>query len=143
MEVAMNVDNYQYTGTQKLVYTNNSPDELTKVYYHLYFNAFQPGSEMDIRLQNIQDPDSRMMSEDKKSRIASLTEEEIGYLHATSLLQDGQKVDFQEEGTVLVVTLAKPIPAGGKTTFDMVFRGQVPVQVRRAGRNSSEGVASQ
>jgi len=141
MEVTMNVENYQYTGTQKLVYTNNSPDELTRVYYHLYFNAFQPGSEMDMRLQNIGDPDSRMMSEQKTSRIASLSEDEMGYLHPTSLLQDGQKVDYTEEGTVLVVTLAKPIPPGAKTTFDMVFRGQVPLQIRRSGRNSAEGVA--
>ncbi len=141
MEVAMNVDNYQYTGTQKLVYTNNSPDEISRVYYHLYFNAFQPGSEMDVRLQNIADPDGRMMTEDKKSRIATLSDKEVGYLHTNSLLQDGQKVNFSEEGTVLVVELAKPIAPGAKTTFDMVFSGQVPLQIRRSGRNSSEGVA--
>ncbi len=140
MEVAMNVENYQYQGTQKLVYTNNSPDELTRVYYHLYFNAFQPGSEMDIRLQNIKDPDGRMYVEGK-SRIAALSPSEIGYLHPTSLTQDGKKVMFNEEGTVLVVALAKPIPAGGKTTFEMNFEGQVPVQIRRSGRNNKEGVA--
>lgn len=141
MEVDMNVENFRYTGTQKLVYTNNSPDEITRVYYHLYFNAFQPGSEMDARLQSIVDPDGRMTTEDKKSRIASLTESEIGYLHALTLKQDGQTVSFEEEGTVLVVALAKPIPAGGKTTFDMEFEGQVPVQIRRSGRNNAEGVA--
>ncbi|WP_373518670.1 M1 family metallopeptidase [Pricia sp.] len=141
MEVTINVENYQYTGTQKLVYTNNSPDTLNRVFYHLYFNAFQPGSEMDIRLQNIKDPDKRMMTEDGKSRIASLSDNEIGYLHPSSLLQDGQKVDFKEESTVLTVDLTTPLPPGGKTTFDMVFRGQVPLQIRRAGRNSEEGVA--
>lgn len=141
MEVNMNVENYQYTGTQKLVYTNNSPDTLNRVFYHLYFNAFQPGSEMDIRLQSIKDPDGRMMTEDGQSRISGLSENETGYLHPASLLQDGQKVDYNEEGTVLVVKLAKPLPPGGKTTFDMVFRGQVPLQIRRAGRNSEEGVA--
>jgi len=141
MEVTMNVENFQYTGTQQLVYTNNSPDELGRVYFHLYFNAFQPGSEMDVRLQHIQDPDGRMMSDQKTSRIVALSEDEVGYLHPTSLLQDGKKVDYTEEGTVLVVELAKPIPPGEKTTFDMVFRGQVPVQVRRSGRNSAEGVA--
>ena len=140
IEVAMNVENYQYQGTQKLVYTNNSPDELTRVYYHLYFNAFQPGSEMDIRLQNINDPDGRMFVEGK-SRIAALSPNEIGYLHPTSLTQDGEKVKFNEEGTVLVVALAKPIPSGGKTTFEMNFVGQVPVQIRRSGRNNKEGVA--
>ena len=141
MEVTMNVENYQYTGTQELVYTNHSPDTLNRVFYHLYFNAFQPGSEMDVRLQNIKDPDDRMTLADGKSRIAELSENEMGYLHPTSLLQDGSKTTFEEEGTVLVVDLAKPIAPGGKTTFDMVFRGQVPLQIRRSGRNNKEGVA--
>ncbi len=140
MDVDMDVKTYQYTGTQKLVYTNNSPDELGRVFYHLYYNAFQPGSEMDIRLQNIKDPDKRMM-EDGKSRISTLSESEMGYLHAETLTQDGQPVSFKEEGTILVVDLAKPIPPGGKTTLEMTFKGQVPLQIRRAGRNSSEGVA--
>jgi len=141
MAVDMDVDNFQYTGTQKLVYTNNSPDELKRVYFHLYFNAFQPGSEMDIRLQNIADPDGRMTTADKKSRIALLAESEQGYLHATSLTQDGSEVSFSEEGTILVVDLAKPISAGAKSTFNMEFKGQVPLQIRRSGRNSEEGVA--
>lgn len=140
MKVDMDVKNYQYKGTQQLVYTNNSPEELSRVYYHLYFNAFQPGSEMDIRLQNIEDPDGRMM-EEGKSRIAALKPDEIGFLHVSSLSQDGQDVAFNEEGTVLVVELAKPIPSGGKTTFEMTFNGQVPVQIRRSGRNNEEGVA--
>ena len=140
MEVAMDVEKYQYQGTQKLVYTNNSPDELSRVYYHLYFNAFQPGSEMDMRLQNIKDPDGRMFV-NGKSRIAALSPNEIGYLHPTSLTQDGEKVRYTEEGTVLVVELAKPIPSGGKTTLEMAFKGQVPVQIRRSGRNNKEGVA--
>ncbi len=140
MEVNMDVETFQYTGTQKLVYTNNSPDQLNRVFYHLYFNAFQPGSEMDLRLQSIQDPDGRMI-ENGKSRIASLSESEMGYLHATSLKQDGATVSFNEEGTILVVDLANPIPPGGKTTLDMEFKGQVPLQIRRSGRNSKEGVA--
>ncbi|MEM7485404.1 MAG: M1 family metallopeptidase [Bacteroidota bacterium] len=140
MDVEMDVETFQYSGTQKLIYTNNSPDELNRVYYHLYFNAFQPGSEMDIRLQTIKDPDKRMMV-DGKSRIASLSETEIGYLHVQSLTQDGNTVSFNEEGTILVVDLNKPIPSGGKTELSMTFKGQVPLQIRRSGRNNAEGVA--
>ena len=106
MDVDVNMENFKYTGTQELTYTNNSPDTLNRVFYHLYFNAFQPGSEMDIRLQNIADPDGRMTTADKKSRIALLAESEQGYLHATSLTQDGSEVSFSEEGTILVVDLA-------------------------------------
>lgn len=140
MDVNVDVEKYQYSGTQKLVYTNNSPDVLSRVYYHLFFNAFQPGSEMDMRLQSIADPDGRMMA-DGKSRIASLSPEEMGYLRVTSLTQDNQAVSFVEEGTILVVELNNPIPPGGKTTFEMTFNGQIPLQIRRSGRNSSEGVA--
>ena len=141
MEVDMNVENFQYTGTQKLVYTNNSPDTLNRVFYHMYFNAFQPGSEMDVRLQNIQDPDDRMTTEDGKSRIASLSESEMGYLKATSITQDGKMMNMKAAGTILTVDLAEPLLPGKKTTFEMAFDGQVPLQIRRSGRNSKEGVA--
>ncbi len=140
MDVTMDVKTYQYSGTQKLVYSNNSSETLNRVYYHLYYNAFQPGSEMDVRLQTIKDGDKRMLV-DGKSRIASLSESEMGYLHATALTQDGMPVKFNEEETILVVDLAKPIPPGGKTTLNMDFKGQVPLQIRRSGRDSSEGVA--
>ncbi len=140
MDVTMDVKTFKYEGTQKLVYTNNSPDALNRVYYHLYYNAFQPGSEMDVRLQTIQDGDKRMMVEGK-SRISSLQEDEMGFLHVSSLTQDGVSVSFNEEETILVVDLEKPIVPGGSTTFDMVFTGQVPLQIRRSGRDSAEGVA--
>lgn len=140
MVVDFDVEKYQYTGTQRLVYTNNSPDDLRRVYFHMYFNAFQPGSEMDIRLQNVKDPDGRMYV-DGKSRIAGLAPDEIGYLRVSSLKQDGEDVSFSLEGTVLEVQLASPIPSGSKSTFSMEFNGQVPLQIRRSGRNNSEGVA--
>src|SRR5215468_2901016 len=49
MDVAMNVTTNRFTGKQRLEYTNNSPDTLKKVFYHLYWNAFQPNSMMDSR----------------------------------------------------------------------------------------------
>src|SRR6187402_1213208 len=65
MDVSMDVKNYRYKGKQELVYTNNSPDTLKKVFYHLYPNAFQPGSEMDMRVRTIKDPDGRMVTKTK------------------------------------------------------------------------------
>ena len=61
MTIDVNEKTYQYDGKMKLKYTNNSDQELKKVYFHLYFNAFQPGSMMDHRLVNIADPDRRMV----------------------------------------------------------------------------------
>ena len=60
MDIKMDVSGFTFDGEQKLVYTNNSPDTISKVYYHLFFNAFQPGSQMDIRSRTIKDPDRRV-----------------------------------------------------------------------------------
>lgn len=147
MEVAMDVKTYQYKGNQELVYTNNSPDTLRKVYYHLFNNAFQPGSEMDARIQSIKDPDSRMVNkvkvdgkEVKESRIKTLKPNEIGYLRISNFKQDGVVATAKEVGTILEVTLAKPILPNSKTTFTLNFEGQVPIQIRRSGRNNAEGI---
>ncbi|MDN3708644.1 M1 family metallopeptidase [Myroides ceti] len=149
MNVDMDVKSFTYTGTQELVYTNNSPDTLKNVYYHLYFNAFQPGSEMDARLTAIADPDKRMVKSfkapdgqiKKQSKIADMKPNEIGFLKVTNLKQDGVALTSKVVGTVLEVVLAKPLLPGTSTTFTMNFEGQAPVMVRRAGRNSEEGVA--
>jgi len=136
MDIDVDVNKYQYKGIQKAVYTNNSPDELTKVFYHLYFNAFQPGSQMDVRSLNIKDPDRRV-----GDRISKLQPDEIGYIKVNSLQQNGVSVAFETVGTILEVTLDTPIKSGESVTFDMLFEAQVPVQIRRSGRNNKEGVA--
>ena len=148
MEVSMDVKSYQYKGKQELVYTNNSSDTLKKVFYHLFPNAFQPGSEMDARLHFIKDPDGRMVTkvkgadgkETKQSRIETLKPNETGFLKISNFKQDGVTAQTRTSGTVFEVTLAKPLLPNSKTTFTLDFDGQVPVQIRRSGRNNSEGV---
>ena len=148
MEVSMNVETYQYKGKQKLVYTNNSADTLRRVYYHLYNNAFQPGSEMDIRSQSIADPDARFIKKTKdadgkevrESRIANLKPDEIGYLRISNFKQDGASAKTKEVSTILEVDLPKPLFPGKSTTFTLDFDGQVPLQIRRNGRNNKEGI---
>jgi len=148
MEVSMDVTSYQYKGKQKLVYTNNSSDTLRRVYYHLYNNAFQPGSEMDIRSQNIADPDARFIKRTKdaegkeirEARIANLKPDEIGYLKISNFKQDGVSANTKEISTILEVYLPKPILPGKSTSFTLDFNGQVPLQIRRSGRNNSEGI---
>ncbi|GAQ48328.1 Zn-dependent aminopeptidase [Flavobacterium psychrophilum] len=143
----MNVKNYQYKGKQTLVYTNNSPDTLHRVYYHLFNNAFQPNSCMDARLKAIKDPDGRMVTkvkigdkEVKESRISALKANEIGFLKISNLKQDGIELKNKVVSTILEVDLAKPLLPHTSTTFSLDFDGQVPVQIRRSGRNNKEGV---
>ena len=136
MEIDMDVENHQYKGTQELTYTNNSPDTLYRVFYHLYFNAFQPGSQMDVRSRTIEDASSKILD-----RISKLTPSEIGYIRPTLLTQDGQNLQFEVVGTILEVLLNTPIPPNTSTVFNMNWDAQVPIQIRRTGRYNAEGVA--
>ncbi|NND63052.1 MAG: M1 family metallopeptidase [Flavobacteriaceae bacterium] len=136
MEIDVDVENWQYRGSQELVYTNNSPDTLDRVFYHLYFNAFQPGSEMDVRSRTVPDPDPRV-----RDRISKLSPSEVGFIKPTSLTQNGQPLKHEVVGTVLEVDLNSPILPGQSINLALEWDAQVPVQVRRSGRNNKEGVA--
>lgn len=136
MEVDMDVSSFRYYGNQELRYTNNSPDSLKKVFFHLYFNAFQPGSEMAVRVKTAKDENTRFDFD-----IDDLDPSEVGYLKVSNLKQDGASLKHELSETILEVTLAKPLGPGQKTLFTMDFEGQVPKLIRRAGRNSEEGVA--
>nr|HMU05641.1 M1 family peptidase [Saprospiraceae bacterium] len=55
MDVDFLIKKHHANGNQTIEYTNNSPDTLTKVFYHLYLNAFQPESMMDVRSRTLPD----------------------------------------------------------------------------------------
>jgi hypothetical protein len=139
MDIDMNVQTNRFTGKQKLEYWNNSPDTLKRVFYHLYWNAFQPNSMMDTRSRRQgtiqagrgQDWDSRV-----KDRILNLKPDEIGYQRIISLKMNGRPQTFNVLETILEVKLDKPILPGSKAEFDMEFEAQVPIQIRRSGRDN-------
>ena len=135
MDIDFDVTSNKFSGTQVLKYYNNSPDTLKKVFYHLYFNAFRPGSMMDIRSRTISDPDRRVMD-----RIAQLDEAAIGFHNILSLKQDSEVLNYKVEGTVLEVNLTRPVLPQNSSTFTMEFESQVPVQIRRSGRDNAEGI---
>ena len=135
MDINMDVSDFTFSGKQKLIYTNNSPDTINKVYYHLFFNAFRPGSQMDIRSRTIKDPDSRV-----GNRIFELNPKDYGSLDIVSLEQNGKEIVFEQKETILLVRLEKPLLPGKKTELSMVFEGQVPLQIRRSGKMNKEGV---
>lgn len=135
MNIDMDVTKNQYHGVQHLTYTNNSPDTLDKVFYHLYFNAFQPGSMMDVRSRTIEDPDGRVAD-----RIFKLKPEEQGWIKVNSLKNNGKTLKFEMSETILEVTLNEPVLPGTTTSFDMDWDAQVPLQIRRSGRDNREGV---
>jgi hypothetical protein len=141
MDIDMNVSTNRFTGKQHLEYSNHSPDTLRKVFYHLYWNAFQPNSMMDTRSRALGQisiggkPDWDKRIED---RILHLTPEEIGYQKILSLKMNGVPQQFKTEETILEVDLSKPILPHTTVSLDMEFEAQVPLQIRRSGRDNPE-----
>ena len=144
MKIDVDTLSNRFTGKQVLEYSNNADDQLDKVYYHLYWNAFQPNSSMDNRSRELgkqiingrQDWDSRV-----KDRILNLKDNEIGYQKIISLKMNGVPQKYYYHETILEVVLSKPILPKTKVIFEMEFEAQVPLQVRRSGRdNPSTGV---
>jgi hypothetical protein len=136
MDIQLDVKTHRYGGKSRITYTNNSPDILDKVFFHLYNNAFQPGSQMDIRSRTIADPDSRV-----GTRISQLGEAEQGWIHVKSLKLNGRDCSLEEVETILEVTLPESIKPGAKVVFEMEWEAQSPIQIRRSGRSNKEGVA--
>ena len=135
MDIVVDVSDFTYDGDQSIIYTNNSNDTIKKVYYHLFFNAFKPNSQMDIRSRTIRDPDRRV-----GSRIVALEEKDYGDISVSALKQDGKDIYYEVNETVLLARLNKPILPGKKTKLSMVFTAQVPLQIRRSGKLNKEGI---
>jgi len=114
IKAALDVTNNIVKGTEEIVYTNNSPDTLRKVYFHMYWNAFQPNSSMDIRSRELgknllnfkrgsitasnatmlgqeatQDWDRRV-----RDRIQKLSSTEICYQGISQILIDGKEQEL-------------------------------------------------
>ena len=135
MDIVVDVSDFTYNGDQSIIYTNNSNDTIKKVYYHLFFNAFKPNSQMDVRSRTIRDPDRRV-----GSRIVALEKEDYGDISVISLQQDGKDISHKVNETVLLARLNKPLLPGKKTKLSMVFTAQVPLQIRRSGKLNKEGI---
>ena len=148
INAALNVQTNIVKGTENIVYTNNSPDTLRKIYFHMYWNAFQPNSAMDQRSRElgkttftnrrgmqVQDWDARV-----KDRIQQLKPEEIGYQRISQITIAGKAQQLIDHETILEVVLTQSILPKSSVSLSLNFEAQVPKQIRRSGRDNAEGV---
>ncbi|WP_374458428.1 M1 family metallopeptidase [Chryseobacterium taeanense] len=140
MDIDVNAEKFTYEGKQTLDYTNNSPDELNVVYFHLYWNAFKPNSMMDQRVAaQGKNGDSRLQK-DGVSRLASIPKDQEGAQNIHWIKQNGKTLKFEVQETVMKVYLSEPIKPNSSTTFTLEWDAVIPQQIRRSGRNNKEGV---
>lgn len=140
MDIDVNAEKFTYQGNQTLEYTNNSPDELNVVYFHLYWNAFKPNSMMDQRVASQGKNGDSRLQKDGISRLASIPKNEEGAQNIHWVKQNGQNLKFEIQETIMKVYLAEPIKPNSTTNFTMEWDALIPQQIRRSGRNNKEGV---
>jgi hypothetical protein len=148
IDASLDVQKNTIKGTEEILYTNNSTDTLRKVYFHMYWNAFQPNSNMDLRSrelgktilgnrrgEDIKDWDMRV-----RDRIQNLKPEEYGIQKVNTITINGKAQQLIEHETILEVVLTQPILPKSSVKMNLNFEAQVPLQIRRSGRDNKEGV---
>ena len=99
------------TASMELIYWNNSPDELEFVFFHLYQNAFQPGSYYDnLQRNNDVDPDYGFYEGQK-----------LGTTIA-KLRVNQKEVKTELDNTILKVYLPSPLASGESAKFNIDFK---------------------
>ncbi len=101
---------HQVNASELLVYTNNSPDTLPFVFFHLFQNAFVKGSYTHALEQANHIP----------TRLGHYEAKGLGIV-VDDLKADGIPVKMEMDNTILKVYLPRPLAPGQKVTFSMRF----------------------
>jgi hypothetical protein len=133
INVTLTDSTHTLNGISSVNYTNNSPDTLHSVFFHLYYNAFQPGSMMDVRSRAI-------TSRPVVDRIAKLPPDEWGIYTIGHVTVQGKPLKALVTGTIMRVDLDQPLLPGASVAISVPFREQIPHVIRRGGWMTSEGV---
>ncbi|MGS0747855.1 M1 family metallopeptidase [Halpernia sp. GG3] len=140
MDIDVDAANYTFQGKQSIEYTNNSPDELNVVYFNLYWNAFKPGSTMDQRVQYQGKTGDSRLNINGVSRLASIPKDQEGAQNIHWIKQNGKLLKFEIQETIMKVYLDKNMRPNSSTNFTMEWDANIPMQIRRSGRNNREGI---
>jgi len=110
IDANIDVEKNRIDGEMTLVYTNNSPDTLREVFFHLYQNAFKEGSYYD-----------KMEREKKRKPTYGTSPEEGEGTRLRSVKHEGEDADILLDNTIVRVELNKPLFPNAQTTFDISF----------------------
>ncbi|MEZ4411561.1 MAG: M1 family metallopeptidase [Gemmatimonadales bacterium] len=115
------------SGRQQLVYRNNSPDTLHQISFHLYLNAFRPGSRWS-------DADSI----ENTRRFNDLKDPDYGFNHVSNVRIMGQRVEaiypLAPDSTIVRFMLPRPLAPGDSLVADMDWDARPSTVPRRQGR---------
>jgi len=103
------------SGSMTLVYRNNSPDELSQLFFHLYQNMFEPESYANA----------------SKKISAKASEEVFQHTEVLNLKVEGRECSLNKDNTILNVVLNEPIKSGESASITCDFVTQFGPQSGR------------
>ncbi|NLG63290.1 MAG: M1 family metallopeptidase [Candidatus Cloacimonetes bacterium] len=115
------------TARARLDYTNNSPDTLDSLYFHLELNAFRPNSAW-----------ARRELEYGERRFQDLGPDDHAFERITAIRVGDTPVRPEYRGapdsTVVAIALPQPLPPGARTTVMIDWQTRLATEPRRQGR---------
>ncbi len=117
IKARLDPDKNLITGSETLIYTNNSPDELDKVYFRLYWNIFKENSHGWKYAQK-----RKMYQRLKKDYKAVV-------LKKFSIVLDDVEIplDYKVDDTILEAKLPRGLRSGEKIVFKIEWEEGVPL----------------
>lgn len=119
-------------GKESIEYYNNSDDTLKRLFFHIYWNSLKKNSEASQWVKETGD----FMTDEK---IFQLKPNEEGSQIVKNIKVDGREVKTIIHESILEVELSFPIPPHSVSNIELDFEAQIPISIRRSGRDNPAG----
>lgn len=124
---------FEIAGQETLAYWNLSPDTLSELYFHLYLNAYRPGSHM-----------ARADAAQENWRIENLPPQRRGgqWIDGAKIL-NGDSLHVVTDDTIARMALPEALAPGESVIVCLSFRSKIPDVPDRMGRSGKGIFAAQ
>jgi hypothetical protein len=123
IRVKLDTERKWISGTESILYVNNSPDTLREFYLHLYPNGFRDKNTAYMKSRN----------RPYNWTLLGVPGEHRGWLDLNDVRVDGAPAAAEIDDTIAKLTLARPLAPGDSMRVDLAFDGKVRRTLDRAG----------
>ncbi|TGE19315.1 M1 family metallopeptidase [Hymenobacter elongatus] len=126
IDVTLDDRQHELKGTEELQYTNNSPDQLTFIWFHLWPNAYRDNTTAFAKQQ--------LRNGNRKFQFAKAAQR--GYIDQLDFKVNGQSAQLAydpENPDMAQLILPQPLAPGAKATISTPFHVKIPDSFSRFG----------
>ncbi|MGB0982745.1 MAG: M1 family metallopeptidase [Saprospiraceae bacterium] len=126
IDVLLDDEAHILNGGIEFEYTNNSPDDLTEIYFHLWPNAYK----------NTETEFAKQQYEQGNTKFLYASEADRGRIDQLDFSANGQKLEWKYDEThvdIALVQLKTPLKSGETRTIKTPFRVKIPASFSRLG----------